>query len=303
MRRLQIPLHLLRAFVATAKHLNMSRAAEELCLTQSAVSKQILELERTLDVPLFERVRKRLVLAPAGQHYLARVEPLLRSLDAATLEVVAHAARGGALHVSTLPSFGARWLIPRLPRFTQSHPHIALSFVPFVQGYDFQLPELDCAIRYGEGSWPGAHATYINGRELIVIAPPDLPGELRIGTPQDITRHPLLHHTTLPMAWAQWCEAQGVSAANPLSGPSFDQFNSLVHAVMAGLGVALVPRCLVEQEMRSGALSMPLDPRALRPFESRSGYYLCYPEAKAGLPALREFREWIGREAASAAPG
>ena len=269
-----------------------------MCLTQSAVSKQILELERTLDVPLFERVRKRLVLAPAGQHYLARVDPLLRSLDAATLEVVAHAARGGALHLSTLPSFGARWLIPRLPRFTQAHPHIGLSFVPFVQGYDFQLPELDCAIRYGDGTWPGAQAMYVNGREVVVIVPPNLPTEHAVHRPEDVAKHVLLHHTTIPMAWAEWSQAQDVCVPHALSGPTFDQFNSLVYAVAAGMGIALVPRCLVEQELRTGALLAPLDPRQLRPYESRSGYYLCYPEAKAGMPALREFKEWIGREAA-----
>ena len=300
MKRLQIPLHHLRAFVATARHLSRSKAADELFLTQGAVSKQVLELERTLEVPLFERVRKRLVLAPAGQRYLARVEPLLRSLDAATLEVMARGDSGGALHLSTLPTFGARWLIPRLPSFIATHPDVTLNFVPFVQGYDFLRPELDCAIRYGDGIWPGAQAQYLNGRDVVVIAPPTLGADKAIGKPQDVAQHVLLQHSTVPMAWADWCEAHGVKVANPVAGPSLDQFNSLISAVSAGLGLALVPRCLVQREVLLGTVRTPLDPQLLRPFQTRAGYHFCYPEAKAQMPALREFKEWITSEASKA---
>lgn len=293
MRRLHVPLHLLRAFVATAKHLSMSRAADELCLTQGAVSKQVLELERMLEVPLFERVRKRLVLAPAGQRYLARVEPLLQSLDAATLEVMAHGDKGGTLYISTLPSFGARWLIPRLPDFMAAHPDITVHFVPFVQGYDFAVPELDCAVRYGEGTWPGAQSQYLDGRDVVVVAPKELPPGKTIRRPQDLARHVLLHHLTVPLAWSQWCEAQGVRIPNTHAGPMLDQFSSVINAVAAGMGVALVPRCLLEKELTTGMVQMPLDPALLKPFQMSSGYYLCFPEAKAQMPALREFRTWL----------
>jgi len=295
--RLHPPIHLLRAFIATARHLNISRAAEELCLTQSAVSKQVIELETTLGTHLFERVRKRLLLSPAGQRYLGRVEPLLKALEAATLEIIAHGDSGGALHLSSLPSFGAKWLIPRLPSFRAEHPDVILHFVPFSQGYDFHLPELDCAIRYGEGRWPGAMADYLTGRTMTVIAPPRAARPPPLRRPQDAARHVLIQHATVPRAWEAWCQRHGVQDINPLAGPTLDQYTSIIHAVMAGLGLALVPRCLVQDELDQGVVTAPLDGTPAGGFELEAGYHLCYPEGKAQVPALRAFRDWIVAQA------
>ncbi len=304
MPRLHPPLHLLRAFIATARHLSISRAAEELCLTQSAVSKQMLDLESRLGTPVFERVRKRLLLSPAGQRYLGRVEPLMKALESATLEIMAHGDSGGALHLSSLPTFGAKWLIPRLPSFQALHPDVTLHFVPFAQGYDFHLPELDCAVRYGAGSWPGAVSDYLTGREMVVIAPPRLARALVPKRPQDVSRHVLLQHASVPTAWAAWCDEHGVKGVNPLAGPTLDQYTSLIHAVMAGMGLALVPRCLVDDEVKAGVVSAPLAQAAARPFLTAAGYYLCYPESKAQVPALQAFRSWItAQAAASGSPG
>lgn len=296
--RLHPPIHLLRAFIATARHLSISRAAEELCLTQSAVSKQVIELEAALGTHLFERVRKRLLLSPAGQRYLSRVEPLVKALEAATLEIMAHGDSGGALHLSSLPSFGAKWLIPRLPSFHAAHPDVTLHFVPFAQGYDFKLPELDCAIRYGEGTWPGAMADYLTGRTMVVIAPPRNARPLPLRRPQDVARHVLLQHATVPRAWETWCAQHGVQDINPLAGPTLDQYTSLIHAVMAGMGLALVPHCLVREEIRTGVVTAPLEGTPAGRFEMSAGYHLCYPEAKSQVPALRAFREWIVAQAA-----
>jgi LysR family transcriptional regulator, glycine cleavage system transcriptional activator len=300
--RLHPPIHLLRAFIATARHLSISRAAEELCLTQSAVSKQVIELEATLGTHLFERVRKRLVLSPAGQRYLGRVEPLVKALEAATLEIIAHGDSGGALHLSSLPSFGAKWLIPRLPDFRQRHPDVTLHFVPFAQGYDFHLPELDCAIRYGEGTWPGAMADYLTGRTMVVIAPPRSAKLLPLRKPQDAARHVLLQHATVPRAWEAWCQQHQVRGINPLAGPTLDQYTSLVHAVMAGMGLALVPRCLVQDELDAGVVTAPLDDTPAGRFRMQTGYHLCYPESKAQVPALRAFREWLLGQAQAQEP-
>ena len=167
MRRLYPAIHLLRAFVMTARFASISRAAEALHLTQSAVSKQIQELESSLGMHLFERVRKRLSLTPAGLRYEAAIRPLLAQLETVTLDLITSRDGGGALHISTLPTFGAKWLIPRLPNFQAVHPHIALNFVPFAQGYTFARPDLDCSILFGTGHWPGAVADYITGREVM----------------------------------------------------------------------------------------------------------------------------------------
>ncbi len=286
MKRLQPPLHLLRAFTTTARFGSVSRASEALHLTQSAVSKQISELEQITGVLLFERIRQRLLLTQAGVRYEAALRPVLAQLEAATLELITSGDGGGELHLSTLPTFGAKWLIPRLPAFQQQHPHIALHFVPYPQGYDFQRPDLDCSILFGNGHWPGATAQYITGREVVLIAPPAGP-DLR--KPQDIAGFTLLQHLSVPHAWTHWCDAHGVSGSKATMGPQLDQFHSLIRAVMAGMGLALVPHCLVKDDIASGLVRAPLSDG----YEDDMGYYLCYPESRSHLKPLGSFRQWL----------
>lgn len=290
MRRLNPPLHLLKAFCTTAGFGSMSRAAEALHLTQSAVSKQVQELERITGVPLFERVRKRLSLTPAGQRYEAAVRPLLAQLEAATLELITSGDGGGSLHLSTLPTFGAKWLIPRLPAFQQAHPQIALHFVPYVQGYDFHRADLDCSILFGDGHWPGAVSDYLTGRDVVLVAPPAI-GRSKpvLRKPQDVAKFQRLQHVSVPNAWGHWCQAHGVEGLNTFAGPQLDQFHSLIRAVSAGMGVALVPRCLVRDDIASGVVSAPLDDG----YVDALGYWLCYPESKSHLPPLANFRDWL----------
>jgi DNA-binding transcriptional LysR family regulator len=283
-------MHLLLAFSTTARLGSISRAAETLHLTQSAVSKQVQELERWTGVPLFERVRKRLNLTPAGRRYDEALRPVLAQLEAATLELVTSGDGGGALHLSTLPTFGAKWLIPRLPAFQRSHPQVELHFVPYVQGYDVQRPDLDCSILFGDGRWAGAVADYLTGREVILIAPP---GKQRIRRAQDVAKFTRLQHSTVPHAWPRWCEAHGVTGITPSAGPQLDQFHSLIRAVAAGMGLALVPRCLVLDDIAAGLVSAPLDDG----YVDELGYWLCYPESRAQLPSLVSFRRWLLEEA------
>lgn len=285
-RRLMPPAHALRAFVATARLGSVSAAARALHLTQGAVSKQVRELESWVGVQLFDRVRQRMVLTPAGARYEAAVRPLLTALEEATLELISHQHGGGALHLSTLPTIGAKWLIPRLPAFQRLHPQVTIHFVPYVQGYDFSRPDLDAAIRYGDGAWPGAQSDYLVGREMVVIAPPGTGSSLR--KPAQVSRHVLLHHASVPNAWAQWCETHEVTSTDPHAGPHLDQFQSLVRAVAAGMGLALVPRCLVDDDVASGVVDCPWD----EGYTACSGYHLCYPQAKRALGPLASFREW-----------
>ncbi len=288
MNRLQPPLHLLQAFLATARFGSVSRASESLHLTQSAVSKQVSELEQITGVLLFERVRRRLTLTPAGKRYEAALRPVLAQLEAATLDLITSGDGGGALHLSTLPTFGAKWLIPRLPGFQQQHPQIALHFVPYPQGYDFQRADLDCSILYGNGHWPGATAEYITGREVVLIAPPQHPA---LRQPKDIAGCTLLQHPSVPHAWARWCQTHDVAGVDGMMGPQIDQFHSLIRAVMAGMGLALVPRCLVKEDIAAGLVSAPLDDN----YTDEMGYYLCYPESRRHLQPLNQFREWLLR--------
>ncbi|MBV8620772.1 MAG: LysR family transcriptional regulator [Curvibacter sp.] len=292
MRKLSPPIHLLKAFSTTVRCGSISRAAEALNLTQSAVSKQIQELERWIGVPLFERVRRRLLLTPAGQRYETQIRQLLAQLEASTLELITSGDGGGALNLSTLPTFGAKWLIPRLPRFQHSHPNIALNFVPYVEGYDFRRADLDCSILFGDGHWPGAVAHYLTGREVILIAPPAPSSRPWLRSAQEVSRFTLLQHVTVPHAWQHWCEAHQVDGVNALLGPRLDQFHSLIRAVMAGMGLALVPACLVADDVAQGLVSAPLQDG----YTDRMGYWLCYPEARAHLEPLARFRAWLADE-------
>jgi LysR family transcriptional regulator, glycine cleavage system transcriptional activator len=297
-RQLHPPIHLLRAFISTVRFQSISRAADALHLTQSAVSKQVLELESMLGVTLFERVRKRLVLTAAGARYESAVRPLLTQLEAATLELMTSRDGGGALHLSCLPTFAAKWLIPRLPQFQASHPQIAVHFVPFAQGYTFARPDLDASILFGEGTWPGAQAVYLTGREVVLIAPPAPARKPLLREPRDIARFALLQHASVPHAWLAWCDAHGVdtgpSGVAALAGPQLDQFHTLIRAVSAGMGLALVPECLVLDDIASGAVSAPLR-RTLRQdtYTDPGGYHLVFPESKAHLPPLEAFKTWI----------
>ena len=243
-------------------------------------------------MPLFERVRKRLKLTSAGARYLGAVEPLLVQIEAATLDLMSGPPDEGVLHLSVLPTFAAKWLIPRLPAFQAAHPRALLQFVPYLQGYDFTRPDLDCAIRYGEGPWPGTIAELVTGREMTLISAPQRAGGAPLSHPADVANHRLLQHANVPRAWSQWCELHHVAGVNPHSGIQLDQYGAIVRAVSAGLGIGLVPTCLVEDELAGGEVVAPLLDGAGR-FEADAGYVLCYPEHKASLPALVAFRKWL----------
>ena len=300
-RRLLPPMHLLRAFIVTAELKTVSAAADALHLTQGAVSRQVLELEDWLGVSLFARVRKRLQLTPAGQRYLLAVQPLLQQLEAATLDLMSIPHDGGVLHLSVLPTFAAKWLIPRLPAFQAAHPKVLLQFVPYVQGYDFHRPDLDCAVRYGEGPWEGAVCEYVVGRRMVLIASPARSGRAALKRPADVVHHRLLHHVSVPTAWSDWCERHGISGINPHGGIQLDQYAAIVRAVAAGMGLGLVPECLVEDELARGEVVAPL-PERQGIYEARAGYYLCFPENKSSMDALVLFKAWLAEAASSAAP-
>ena len=296
-RRLLPSVYLLRAYVVTAQLKTVSAAADALHLTQGAVSRQLLDLEEWLGVALFARVRKRLQLTPAGQRYLLAVQPLLQQLEAVTLDLMSSPHNGGVLHLSVLPTFAAKWLIPRLPEFQAAHPKVLLQFVPYVQGYDFHRPDLDGAIRYGEGPWEGAICEYVIGRRMVLIATSARGVIPPLKRPADVVNHRLLHHITVPNAWSNWCERHGISGINPHGGIQLDQYATIVRAVVAGMGIGLVPECLVGDELARREVVMPLRAPA-GVYEAQAGYHLCYPENKSSIEPLVAFKQWL-MEAAS----
>jgi LysR family transcriptional regulator, glycine cleavage system transcriptional activator len=290
MRRLLPPTHLLRAFLATAQLGSIARAAESLHLTPSAVSKQIGELERWVSLALFERERKRLLLTEAGQRYLDAVNPILHQLEAATFELMRSSVGGaGVLHLSVLPTLGDSWLMPHLPEFHGQHPGVDLRFSPYLQGEeDLTEASLDCSIRYGSGSWTDMQCDYLGGREIVVIAPPESMRQHPLRSMDDLRHYTLFHHIITPQAWAVWMKIHGVEGVNALAGPQRTLASSVISAVSTGQGVAIIPECLVRNDIARGTLASPFPP-----FVHTDGYFLCYPEASLERPAFQAFRSWL----------
>ena len=166
---------------------------------------------------------------------------------------------------------------------------VALHLVPYVQGYDFYRADLDCSILFGDGHWPGVKAHYLTGREQVLIAPPASDGQPLLRHTRDVANFQRLQHVSVPMAWSHWLASHGLEGINPFAGPQMDQFHGVMRAVAAGMGIALVPRCLVQDDIAAGLVSAPLNELHLDDL----GYWLCYPEARAQHPALASFRQWI----------
>jgi LysR family transcriptional regulator, glycine cleavage system transcriptional activator len=294
MKKLLPPTHLLRAFLAVAEFGSVARAAEGLHLTPGAVSKQIAELERWLAVPLFDRVRKKLVLTPAATGYRDAMLPAIGALEAATLDVMRSREGSSVIHFGVPPTISERWLDPLLPEFTATHPGIelrAMSFVP----YPTNVPtdRVDAFIGYGRSAHPDLQSEYLLGREIVVIAPPRELMARPLSAPADLRHFDLVHHEAQPEAWAQWCAIHGVSDIDAHSGPQLTLAQSIISAVAAGVGVALMPLFLVVRELADGRLSSPFPPLV----HQGGGYYLCFPSGLASAAALGSLRSWLLEQA------
>ncbi|MEE2859654.1 MAG: LysR family transcriptional regulator [Pseudomonadota bacterium] len=283
--RSQLPdLAALQAFEAAARHGSFTRAAVELNLTQSAVSRQVKDLETQLGIALFERVRQRIVLSSAGQRLRPEIEALLAGLQHLTLRAASGRDVTGHLSVATLPTFGSRWLMPRLPGFLQTHPGLQVSVTARQGAFDLIEAGVDVAIHYGKPVWPGASCTYLCAETVLAVAAPAV---INAGPPAE--ELPLLHLVSRPMLWPEWLEAQGEPAARGFQGHRFDQFSLLIEAALAGMGAALLPTYLIERELQAGDLC-PLGGSALT---TEAAYYVVTPDERASDPVAAAFRQWI----------
>ncbi len=283
----------LQALDAALRHENFSRAAAELHRTQGAISRQVAALEDQLGVLLFHRDHPRVVPTPTARRYGTQVRAILDRLAAATLEAKSGASHGGVLHLAILPTFGTRWLIPRIPDFYAAHPDVGLELTSRIGLFDFEVELLDAAIHYGEGLWPGARVAKLLDEEVAVVCSPDLAAGAPLETIDDLAATPLLQLQSRPNAWRAWFEAKGKGSPAARAGAVFEHHLMVVQAAVASLGVALVPTFLVVEELASGTLIEPLaEGRA----KTDSAYWLAYPERSATLPALRALRTWLSTE-------
>ncbi len=292
-RRFLPSISLLAAFEAVAHTGSVTAAARELDLTQSAVSRQIRALEEQLGVELFIRERQTVRLTLAGDGYAREIREALRRISSASLNLRAN-PHGGTLNLALLPTFGTRWLAPRLGRFLAANPGVTINLVTRLSSFDFRLDSIDAAIHFGHPHWPGAELTFLMLERTVPACSPDFLKTHAIREPADLFGVPLLHLTTRPDAWEQWFTVNGI-AFESVHGMLFDQFATAAQAAMAGLGVALLPTFLIEEELKRGDLVAAVD----REMESSERYYLAYPTERADYAPLAAFRNWIVAEAAT----
>lgn len=290
-RRLLPSMSALRILEAMDRLDSVSAAAEDLALTQGAVSRQIQALETQLGVKLAQRDGRRLVLTPRARAYAAEVRASLNRVAEATLRVQT-VPLGGTLSLAILPAFGMRWLMPRLPDFARLYPDITINMATRLEGFAFSQDPFDAAIRFGDGKWPGCDSLLLKHEALIPVAAPDWLLHAN-PVPAEISRLPLLHIRTRPDAWADWFRARGVAPDKASVGTWHDQFSTIIHAASHGLGAALLPDYLIQEELATRQL-VALDPH---PMEASGAYYLVWPSSRGEDLALKRFRDWLVEQA------
>lgn len=286
-RRLLPSTSMLLAFEAAARAGSFTEAATELNLTQGAISRQVRALESQLGVELFARVRKSVRLTEAGRRYAEEIEKALQNIRLATLNAMTD-RRGGTLNLAILPTFGTRWLIPRFPAFLEANPDITVNFATKLSPFDFKKEDLHAAIHYGQTDWPDTESTFLRREETVPVCAPRLLDEHALGGAEDLLSMPLLQLQTRPSAWQEWFKAGGLTAPAP-GGMMFEEISTIAQATVAGLGISLLPRFLIESELESGDLAIVLD----RPLKSTFGYYLVTPADRVDYAPVVAFREWL----------
>jgi LysR family transcriptional regulator, glycine cleavage system transcriptional activator len=290
------PLNALRAFEAAARHLSFTKAARELHVTQAAVSHQIKGLEEYLGVPLFHRHRKAVLLTEAGQLCLPGLRDGFDRL-AAAVDSIRNLDSANVLTVTTPPSFAAKWLVPHLDQFRKAHPDFEVRIDASTNLVDFERENVDVAIRYGSGSYPGLESELLFEIEVFPVCSPRLcKGRHGLRTPPDLKFHTLLHTEWRARGeepdWRMWLLAAGAADVDWTRGPQFNDVTVAIQAAIEGQGVALGRGALVAADLKAG--------RLVRPFKlsvaGRFRYYLVYPAAALKRPKVAAFRDWLLRE-------
>ena len=296
-RRRLPPLNALRAFEAAARHLNFSRAADELSVTPGAVSQQIQNLEDYVGAALFKRTPKGLLLTDAAQTALPALrEAFDRLAEAASL--LTAAVDGRRLTLTAPPSFAAKWLVPRLGAFEQAHPQVDVWLSAAIELIDLAAGEVDVAIRYGAGRYPGLEVHRLFAETVIPVASPDHLAAQPLLTPGDLANHVLLHDGSPDLDdscpdWTMWLAARGLKGVDSMRGPRFNQSSLVIEAAVNGRGVALAKRTLAAADLEAGRLVAPLQIATAVDF----AYYLVHPKAKGRLPQVKAFISWIAAQA------
>lgn len=283
----------LRAFECAARHMSFTRAAEELNVTQTAISHQIRRLEDELGVRLFMRLKDGLALTDEGNAYLPGIRSAFLELRYST-EKLLESSNNSVLTISTLVSVASKWLLPRLPSFREAHPEIDVRISASTERVDFRKGGIDAAIRYGDGNWPGLRADWLMADEIFPVCSPRLlTGDKPLNTPVDLAHHPLLQVSGVTANdWNDWLHAAGQPPLTA-NGPrlTFDLAMMAVQAAIDGQGVCIGRSTYVDDDLRAGRLVAPFDLR----LKSASGFYLVTPHDQAESKKIVAFRGWLSQ--------
>lgn len=286
-------LNAIKAFEAAARHESFTQAAEELCVTQGAVSHQVKALEAELGIKLFSRERQRLVITEAGRQYLSVIRDALDRIALGT-ERLQRRQNAGVLTVSTSPDFAAKWLVHRLSRFSELYPDIDLRISATMHHVDFVREDVDLAVRHGDGNWTGLEVVRLCAEQLFPICSPKLLGGRNgMRKPADVLKFPLLHFEDRTN-WSKWLTAAGVYGAEVSAGPVMNRASMVIDAAVDGQGVGLARTTLAAWDIINGRLVRPFD--IALPLSR--GYWIVCPRVTSMLPKIVTFRDWLLAEAA-----
>lgn len=296
-KRLLPSTSMLAAFDAAARVGSFTAAAQELALTQGAISRQVNALEQQLSVHLFHRNKQKITLTEVGKTYAKEVNAALNHIRSSTLNLMTN-LEGGILNLAVLPMFGSRWLMPRLADFLAKHPQITINTVSKLSPFDFTHEHIHCAIHFGKADWSQTNCTFLMAEESVPVCSPTLFKKAELAQAHNICASlinlPLLHIATRPDAWHQWFNEHKIITKKKAKSKAqkdmhFEQFSIATNAAIAGLGVALLPRFLIENELKRGELQVVCD----KPQRTDNGYYLVTPNDKLNYAPVLAFTRWL----------
>jgi LysR family glycine cleavage system transcriptional activator len=275
-----------RFFEAAARHLNFTRAAEEMHVTHGAVSQRIKRLEEHLGTRLFRRTGRGMLLTDEGRRLLERVGAAISEI-AEAVEAVRPTDRDRILTISTVPCFATYWLLPRLADFNEHHPDIQVNIRATRSLTDFTRDGVDMSVRFGPGNWPRVISIKLYDEELVPVCSPAFQGGQLPRVPADLLKVPLLHDERQP--WSIWFEAVGLDYRDIRQEPNYSEANLLLPAAIAGLGVALARASLCEADLKSGRLVQLFS----RSVPTRYSYFIVYPPGSETLGKIQVFQQWL----------
>ena len=283
------------AFESAARHQSFTSAAVELSLTESAISRQIASLENQLGLKLFNRIKKRVVLTKAGLLYSKQVRKSVEQMERDMLNIMSHGGTREILELAVLPTFCSQWLVPRMGSFYQQYPGVTINMSARSLIFLFKETPFDAAIHFGQPNWPGTAADFLFSEDVIAVCKPELLKSGYLSNAEDVLNYAILHLTSRPDAWRHWCDSAGILDANAMQGARYEHFSILISAACAGLGIALIPRYLITQELERNELTIAYN----LPLENSAAYYLVCPTEDRSSNLLNHFREWLLKEVKS----